>query len=157
MSWRTARKKLEAAIRAGKVAAVVIWRLDRLGRTANLQFLREGDRRYIIGTPKSMLKQFERELLDASWDHVREGVELKPCKSPDGKDKMFILCRSRDRVKKEKAIFTRFESRMKESTVPERISPRAAGGNRKSSDTTAKRRNSCESCYPEDTLSIRAG
>ena len=27
--------KLEAAIRAGKVSTVVVWRIDRLGRTAN--------------------------------------------------------------------------------------------------------------------------
>jgi hypothetical protein len=37
----------------------------------NIRFLKEEDRRYIIGTPKSMLKKFERELLDESWEHVR--------------------------------------------------------------------------------------
>ncbi len=90
-----------------------VWVMDRgMLSQANLQFLREGDRRYIIGTPKSMLKQFERELLDTSWDHVREGVEVKLCKSPDGKNETFILCRSRDRLEKEKAIFARFESRI---------------------------------------------
>jgi len=74
----------------------------------------EGERRYIIGTLKSMLKQSERELLEASWGHVREGIKVKLCKSPDGKDETFILCRSRDRAEKEKAIFARFESRIEE-------------------------------------------
>jgi hypothetical protein len=80
----------------------------------DLQFLKKEDRRYIIGTPKSMLKKFERELLDDSWDHVRQGVEVKLCPSPDGDDETFILCRSRDRLEKEQAIFARFESRIEE-------------------------------------------
>lgn len=92
-----------------------VWVMDRgMLSEANIQFLKEGGRRYIIGTPKSMLKQFERELLEESWDHVREGVEVKLCASPDGGEETFILCRSRDRLEKEKAIFARFESRIEE-------------------------------------------
>ena len=92
-----------------------VWAMDRgMLSKANIKFLQEGGRRYVIGTPKSMLKQFERELLDESWDHVREGVEVKLCKSPDGDKETFILCRSRDRLEKEKAIFARFESRIEE-------------------------------------------
>ena len=92
-----------------------VWVMDRgMLSQANIRFLQEGGRRYIIGAPKSMLKKFERELLDKSWEHVREGVEVKLCPSPDGDEEMFILCRSRDRLEKEKAIFARFESRMEE-------------------------------------------
>ncbi len=92
-----------------------VWVMDRgMLSEANIKFLKEGSRRYIIGTPKSMLKQFERQLLDESWDHVREGVEVKLCPSPDGDEETFILCRSRDRLEKEKAIFGRFESRIEE-------------------------------------------
>lgn len=92
-----------------------IWVLDRgMLSEANLTFLKNDGRRYIIGTPKSMLKQFERQLLEESWDHVREGVEVKLCPSPDGDEEIFILCRSRDRLEKEKAIFARFESRIEE-------------------------------------------
>lgn len=91
-----------------------VWVMDRgMLSAANIKFLQDG-RRYIIGTPKSMLKKFERELLEDSWDHVREGVEVKLCASPDGDDETFILCRSRDRWEKEKAIFARFESRIEE-------------------------------------------
>ncbi len=81
---------------------------------ANIKFLKDGVRRYIIGTPQSMLKQFERQLLEESWDHVREGVEVKLCPSPDGDEETFILCRSGDRLGKEEAIFARFESRINE-------------------------------------------
>lgn len=92
-----------------------VWVMDRgMLSEANIRFLKEGGRRYIIGTPKSMLKQFERELLEESWDHVREDVEVKLCRSPDGDEETFILCRSRDRLEKEKAIFARFESRIEE-------------------------------------------
>ena len=59
-----------------------------------------------------MLKQFERQLLEESWDHVRDGVEVKLCPSPDADEETFILCRSRDRLEKAKAIFARFESRI---------------------------------------------
>jgi transposase len=92
-----------------------VWVMDRgMLSEANIKFLKEGGRRYIIGTPKSMLKHFERQLLEESWDHVREGVEVKLCPSPDGDEETFILCRSRDRLEKEKAIFARFESRIEE-------------------------------------------
>ena len=61
-----------------------------------------------------MLKQFERELLDESWRHVREGVEVKLCESPEGDEETFILCHSRDRLEREQAIFARFETRIEE-------------------------------------------
>ena len=41
-------------------------------------------------------------------------MEVKLCKSPEGDKETFILCRSRDRLEKEKAIFARFESRIEE-------------------------------------------
>lgn len=92
-----------------------VWVMDRgMLSKANIKFLKDGDRRYIIGTPKSMLKQFERQLLEESWDQVREGVEVKLCPSPDGDEETFILCRSRDRLAKEQAIFARFETRIEE-------------------------------------------
>ena len=48
-----------------------VWVMDRgMLSQANIRFLQDGGRRYIIGTPKSMLKKFERELLDKSWEHV---------------------------------------------------------------------------------------
>jgi hypothetical protein len=77
----------------------------------NLEYLRSDGRRYIVGTPKSQLKQFEQELLKADWQQVREGLEVKLCPSPDGEES-FILCRSADRAAKEKAIHGRFEKRI---------------------------------------------
>ena len=42
---------------------------------ANIRFLKEDNRRHIIGTPKSMLKQFECDLLKEDWGTVRDGAE----------------------------------------------------------------------------------
>ena len=92
-----------------------VWIMDRgMLSEDNITFLKEGGRRYIIGTPKSMLKQFETQLREKSWDHVREGVEVKLCPSPEGDEETFILCRSRDRLENEQAIFAWFESRIEE-------------------------------------------
>jgi len=91
-----------------------IWVGDRgMVSRRNLEFLREGNRRYIMGTPKSMLKQFERELLAEDWKSIRDGLEVKLCSTPDGEE-TFILCRSRDRREKEKAMHGRFEARIEE-------------------------------------------
>jgi len=78
---------------------------------ANLEFLRSGGRRYIVGTPKSHLRRFERELLSQDWQEIREGIEVKLCSSPDSSE-TFILCRSRERKLKEEGIHERFEKRL---------------------------------------------
>jgi len=89
-----------------------IWALDRgMVSEDNLAFLRAGGRRYIVGTPKAMLKGFERDLLAKGWSTVHEGLEVKLSPSPDGQE-TFILCRSRDRREKERAMHARFEGRI---------------------------------------------
>jgi len=118
-----------------------IWVMDRgMVSEANLRFLREGNRRYIVGTPKSMLKKFEQQILGEDWHKIREGLEVKLCELPRdaGQDddveemvdsasaqdevnkppietrEIFILCRSQDRGKKEDAILRRFEQKIEE-------------------------------------------
>lgn len=90
-----------------------IWVMDRgMVSEANLAFLRQSGRRYIIGTPKAMLKSFERDLLTAGWETVREGVEVKTCAAPDGSADHFVLCRSQARQQKEQAMHARFAQRI---------------------------------------------
>ena len=89
-----------------------IWVMDRgMVSEENLEFLRAGGRRYIVGTPRGQLKRFEHELLNSHWQQIREGLEVKQCPSPDGKES-FILCRSAARAIKEKQIHQRFEERI---------------------------------------------
>lgn len=93
-----------------------IWVMDRgMSSADNMEFLREENRRYIIGTPKSMLKKYQRELPKDDWSKVRDGLEVKCCADPEGKsDETFILCRSADRAGKERAMHDRFEKRIEE-------------------------------------------
>ena len=91
-----------------------IWVTDRgMVSAENIAFLKQSGRRYIVGTPKGMLKQFEQELLAEDWHTIREGLEVKLCPAPDGAE-TFVLCRSRDRREKEKAMHGRFEKRIEE-------------------------------------------
>lgn len=95
-----------------------IWVMDRgMISEENIEFFKAGKRRYIVGTPKGMLKKFEQQLLDEDWHAVRDGLEVKLCSSPDGGDETFILCRSRDRGEKEKAMHARFEQRIEEGLI----------------------------------------
>jgi len=91
-----------------------IWAMDRgMISQENLAFLREGGRRYIVGTPKGRLRKFERALLGKDWESIHEGLEVKRVTSPDGAE-TFILCRSADRREKEKAMHERFAQRIEE-------------------------------------------
>jgi len=91
-----------------------VWVMDR-GMTSeeNLEFLRERQTKYLVGTPKSHLKRFEQQILAEDWEKVRDGLEVKRCASPDGQE-TFILCRSEDRKTKEKAMHDRFVRRIEE-------------------------------------------
>jgi transposase len=92
-----------------------IWALDRgMVSEENLDFLRAGGRRYIVGTLKSQLKRFERQLLSQAWRAVRDGLEVQLCACPDGGPETYVLCRSRDRRQKEQAMHERFERRIEE-------------------------------------------
>ncbi|HET6218265.1 MAG TPA: IS1634 family transposase [Acidobacteriaceae bacterium] len=94
--------------------AARIWVLDRgMVSEDNVEFLRQGGRRYIVGTPKSMLKRYEQELLAQDWRQVHEGLEVRLCPAPDGAE-VFILCRSAQRQQKEQAMHARFEKRIEE-------------------------------------------
>jgi len=87
-----------------------IWCSDR-GMTSkeNIEFLKQEGRKFIIGTAKGELRNFERELLAGDWNTVREGLEVKLCPR-DGE--LYVLCRSADRREKEKAMHERFIVRM---------------------------------------------
>jgi transposase len=94
-----------------------IWVMDRgMVCEETIEYLKEGCRRYIVGTPKRMLKRYEQALLKDDWQQVHEGLQIKTCLSPDG-DEVFILCRSEDRRQKEKAIHERFERRLEEGLI----------------------------------------
>jgi transposase len=89
-----------------------IWAVDRgMVSDANLKWLKERGSRYIVGTPKSQLKQFEAKLVSGEWSQVRDGLEVQTVPGESGAE-TFILCRSADRAVKERAMRERFEQRI---------------------------------------------
>jgi transposase len=91
-----------------------VWIMDRgMASAANVAWLRETGRRYILGTPKSELRKWAPALAEKShWREIREGIEVKLCAAPDGAPETFILCRSQDRIEKERAMHERFSARI---------------------------------------------
>jgi hypothetical protein len=90
-----------------------VWITDRgMASTANLAWLRETGRRYIIGAPKSELKKFGSELARPDgWRVVHEGVEVKLARHPETGETV-ILCRSADRRSKERSMHDKFSHRI---------------------------------------------
>jgi len=90
-----------------------VWVMDRgMVSEENLEQLREWKALYLVGTPKAMLRQFERQLLDDDWTRMENGVEVKLCHAPDGSPETFVLCRSAGRIEKDRAIRRRQVARM---------------------------------------------
>lgn len=87
-------------LRFGKARRV--WVLDRgIASQKNLDFLRERNQSFLVGTPRSRLGEFDGELCMRDWHHVRAHVEVKSVQR-DGQT--YVLARSIQRRAKEKAI-----------------------------------------------------
>ena len=93
-----------------------IWVMDRgMVSEENLDFLRERGAQYLVGTRKSQLKLFERQLLEEeNWTEAQPGVEVKLAEHPDGKGhEQYILCRSVGRREKELAMLKKQQERLR--------------------------------------------
>jgi len=92
-----------------------IWVFDRgIVSEENLAAIRRRGGQYLVGTPRSQMKQFEEELLKDDWTQVRPEVEVKKAAIPQGEE-TYILCRTSGRKEKEKAIRNRFSTRMEDA------------------------------------------
>jgi len=82
-----------------------VWVMDRgMVSAENLAWLNRTQRRYVIGTARSELRRFAKQLADKTdWRQIREDVEVKVCPGPEGSE-TFLLCRSKSRMDKEKAM-----------------------------------------------------
>jgi transposase len=79
-----------------------VWVLDRsIASQKNLDFLRERNQSFLVGTPRSRLSEFDGELCTKDWCHVRPHVEVK---SVERDGQTYVLARSTQRRAKEKAI-----------------------------------------------------
>ena len=92
-----------------------IWVFDRgIVSEENLAAIRKRGGQYLVGTPRSQMRQFEEELLKDDWTQVRPEVEVKKVAIPQGTE-TFILCRTAGRKEKEKAIRSRFSAGMEDA------------------------------------------
>ena len=86
-----------------------LWVFDRgVVSEENLASLRQRGGQYLVGTPRSKLKAVERALLEGGWTKVRDEVEAKLIPIPSSGTETYVLCRSRARQEKERAIRRRF-------------------------------------------------
>ena len=89
-----------------------IWVFDRgIVSEEHLQAIGKRGGQYLVGTPRSQMKQFAAELLKDDWTRVRPAVEVKQVAVPQGEE-TYLLCRTDGRKEKEKAIRKRFSTRM---------------------------------------------
>lgn len=103
-----------------------VWVFDRgIVSEENLALLRRRGGQYLVGTPRSKLREFERELLAEDWLQVRTDVEVKLVLAAGGEE-TYILCRSTARQEKEKAIRSRFSERMERALIA--LEKRVAAG-----------------------------
>ena len=81
-----------------------IWVMDRgIPTEETLQEMRGQDPpvQYLVGTPKGRLAQYEKALLEKTWQQARQGVEVKLL--PQDKE-LYVLARSHDRMAKERSM-----------------------------------------------------
>lgn len=101
-----------------------IWVLDRgIVSEENLEALRDKGADYIVGTPRTRLRHFEKELLEkAKWSEVEAGVEVRLVDLPKAEGEpetkeAYVLCRSRDRVEKDRAIVDKAAARLEDELL----------------------------------------
>ncbi|HEX9146817.1 MAG TPA: IS1634 family transposase [Candidatus Binatia bacterium] len=90
-----------------------VWVMDRgMVSAENISWLNDTGRRYVIGTARSELGRFAKQIAEKTdWRQIREDIEVKICRGPDGSE-TFLLCRSASRGGKEKAMHERFSQRI---------------------------------------------
>jgi transposase len=92
-----------------------IWVFDRgIVSEENLTAIRKRGGQYLVGTPRSQMKQLEAELVKDDWTRVRPEVEVKKVAIPQGEE-TYILCRTAGRKEKEQAIRKRFSISMEKA------------------------------------------
>jgi len=101
---RTTLRGFLAKIESNYGKARRVWVMDRGIPTEEvLQEMRTSDREifYLVGTPRSKVRQYEKKWLDLPWQKVRESVDVKLF-TEDGE--LYVLAKSEGRRAKERAM-----------------------------------------------------
>jgi transposase len=124
-----------------------VWVFDRgIVSEENLAALRRRGGQYLVGTPRSKLKQFEKPLLEGGWEQVRPEVEVKLVAAPQGEE-TYILCRSTARQAKEQAIHSRFSARVERALAA--LQKRVAEGQLKDCHKIERKLGSIQARHPQ--------
>jgi transposase len=124
-----------------------IWVFDRgIVSEENLKLLRKHGGQYLVGTPRSKLKKFERELLQEDWEQIRPEVEVKLVSLP-GDDETYVLCRTTVRKEKEKAIRSRFSQKMENALS--RLEKRITEGKLKDRNKIERKLGAIQARHPQ--------
>jgi transposase len=124
-----------------------VWVFDRgIVSEENLEALRRRGGQYLVGTPRSKLKEFETQLLADGWQRVRSDVEVKLVATPQGEE-TYVLCRSTARKDKEQAIRSRFSGRMEKALKA--LEKRVAAGRLKDRNKIERRLGSMQARNPQ--------
>jgi transposase len=92
-----------------------VWIFDRgVVSEENLVTVRKHGGQYLVGTPRSKLKQFETQLLQDDFGKIRPEVEVKQIQIPGGEE-TYLLCRTVGRKEKERAIRSRFVEKIEKA------------------------------------------
>lgn len=87
-----------------------IWVMDRgIPDEATLEQMRQEGVHYLVGTPRTMLNKFEKQLLDKPWEAVHAASERSSPAAMQVKllrqeEELYVLAQSQDRKKKENAM-----------------------------------------------------
>ena len=112
------------------------WVFDRgVVSEENLEKLRNRHGTYVVGTPRSRLKDFEAELLGQDWQQVRGQVQVKLRPGDDGD--MYVIARSVKRRAKENAMRRNRMRKLYESL--QRLAASVEHGHIRSYDVLIKR------------------
>jgi transposase len=124
-----------------------VWIFDRgVVSEENLAALRKRGGEYLVGTPRSKLKQFEAELLKDDFEKIRPDVEVKQIQIPGGEE-TYILCRTAGRKEKEKAIRSRFVAHIEKALTG--LEKRIAEGRLKDRDKMLMRLGRIQASHPQ--------
>jgi transposase len=124
-----------------------VWIFDRgVVSEENLVAIRKRGGQYLVGTPRSKLKQFEQELLKDDFEKIRPEVEVKQILIPGGEE-TYILCRTAGRKEKEKAIRSRFVAKIEKALAG--LEKRIAEGKLKDRDKMFLRLGRIQASHPQ--------
>jgi len=101
-SEKTTLKPLLNKIESKYGKAGRVWLMDRgIPTEAVLDYMRDHGIDYLVGTPRKLLDEFQKELSVKDWHDVNDSVRIKHVEK-DGE--CYVLAKSKDRMAKERAM-----------------------------------------------------